>query len=188
MAGRKTFQGVPVAPEKALKRERNFKPGYTGQQDKYGLDVPSKDLNDYYNPSGTYSLMNGGDNTLTPHLKKLREDAWAKYEIDSAAAEEKKRMDLAAAEEKKRMDLAAAEENKRMMNNIKKRHPNLIQKLNDKFRAVSNISVAEKPVDETRVVRGNLFGNFNNIPPKRPQRKTLRKSQRRQKKTRRQRK
>ena len=134
---------------------RNFKAGYTGQQDEYGLDVPSKDLNDYYNPSGTYSLMNGGDNTLTPHLKSLMKAAWAKY----------------------KMDRAAVEKDKRNMNNIKRRHPNLIQKLNDKFRAVSNLSVSEEPGDETRVVRRNLFGNSRRL-----------RRQRREKKTRRQRK
>ena len=155
MASEKTFQGVPVAPEKALKRERNFKAGYTGQQDEYGLDVPSKDLNDYYNPSGTYSLMNGGDNTLTPHLKSLMKAAWAKYE----------------------MDRAAAKKEKEMMNNIKQRNPGLIQKLNDKFRAVSNINLRDKSSNNGPPVRRNLFGNSRRL-----------RRQRREKKTRRQRK
>lgn len=176
MASEKTFQGVPVAPEKALKRERNFKSGYTGQQDEYGLDVPSKVLNDYYNPSGTYSLMNGGDNTLTPHLNSLMKAAWAKY-----------KMDRVAAEAKNKIDRAAAEKEEKMMNNIKNRHPNLIQKLNDKFRAVSNIRDAEKAgagsegKAEAPVARGLAF-------KKSRKGKSLRKSQRRQKKTRRQRK
>jgi hypothetical protein len=99
--------------------------------------------------------MNGGDNTLTPHLKSLMKAAWAKY----------------------KMDRAAVEKDKRNMNNIKRRHPNLIQKLNDKFRAVSNLSVSEEPGYETRVVRRNLFGNSRRL-----------RRQRREKKTRRQRK
>ena len=115
MEGQKTFQGVPVAPEKLSNRERNFKAGYTGQQDEYGLDVPSKDLNDYYNPSGTYSLMDGGENTLTPHLKSLMKAAWAKY----------------------KMDRADAEKNKRMMNSIKQRNPGLVRNLGANFAAVA---------------------------------------------------
>jgi hypothetical protein len=166
MDGEKTFQGVPVAPGKRSNRERIFRPGYTGQQDEYGLDVPSKDLNDYYNASGTYSLMNGGENTLTPHLKSLMKAAWAKY----------------------KMDRADAEKNKRMMNNIKQRNPGLVRKLNDNFRRVSNINIRDESTNNGPPVRRNLFGNSNNIPPQSRQRKTLRKSQRREKKTRRQRK
>lgn len=161
MYGGKTFQGVPVAPEKALNRERNFKPGYTGQQDKYGLDVPSNVLKDYYNASGTYILMNGPDNTLRPRLKSLMKVAWAKYEIDRAAAEKEEKM----------------------MTYIKNKNPNLIQKLNDKFRAVSNIRDAEKAgagsqgKAEAPVARGLAFKKSRRL-----------RRQRRQKKTRRQRK
>lgn len=134
MDGQKTFQGVPVAPEKLSNRQRNFKAGYTGQQDEYGLDVPSKDLNDYYNPSGTYSLMNGGDNTLTPHLKSLMKAAWAKY----------------------KMDRADAENNKRMMNNIKQRNPGLVRNLGANFAAAAE-GDAGNNADETPLARGLAF-------------------------------
>jgi len=135
MDGQKTFQGVPVAPEKLSNRERNFKAGYTGQQDEYGLDVPSKDLNDYYNPSGTYSLMNGGDNTLTPHLKSLMKAAWAKY----------------------KMNRADAEKNKRMMNNIKQRNPGLVRNLGANFEAATNGVSGSEGGGEAPVARGLVF-------------------------------
>jgi hypothetical protein len=141
---------------------RNFKAGYTGQQDEYGLDVPSKDLNDYYNPSGTYSLMNGGDNTLTPHLKSLMKAAWAKY----------------------KMDRADAEKNKRMMNNIKQRNPGLVRNLGANFAAVaeggSGSEGGGEAEAEAPVARGLAF--------KKSRRLRRQRRQRRQKKTRRQRK
>ena len=138
---------------------RNFKAGYTGEKDEYGLDVPSKDLNDYYNPSGTYSLMNGGDNTLTPHLKSLMKAAWAKY----------------------KMDRADAEKNKRMMNNIKQRNPGLVRNLGANFDAVAEGGSGSEGGGEAPLARGLAF-------KKSRKGKSLRKSQRRQKKTRRQRK
>jgi hypothetical protein len=134
MEGRITFGGVPVAPEKLSNRERNFKAGYTGEIDEYRLDVPSKDLNDYYNPSGTYSLMNGGDNTLTPHLKALMKAAWAEYTNKRAAAEK----------------------NKRMMNNIKQRNPGLVRNLGANFAAVAEGGSVNN-ADETPLARGLAF-------------------------------
>ena len=155
MDGQKTFQGVPVAPEKLSNRERNFKAGYTGQQDEYGLDVPSKDLNDYYNPSGTYSLMNGGDNTLTPHLKSLMKAAWAEYT-------------------KKRVD---AEKNKRMMNNIKQRNPGLVRNLGANFAAVAEGGSGSEGGNEASLARA-LFRKSRKGKSRRQRRQRKTRSQR----------
>lgn len=135
MDGEKTFQGVPVAPGKRSNRERNFNPGYTGQKDKYGLDVPSNDVNDYYNPSGTYNLMEGGDNTLRPYLKTLKNAALAKY------AKER----------------AVAENNKRKMNNIKRRHPGLIRNLGPNFAAAAGKDAASAPSENAFAPKALTF-------------------------------
>jgi hypothetical protein len=72
------------------------------------------------------------------------------------------------------MDRANAEKEKEMINNTKKRHPNLIQKLNDKFRAVSNINLRDKSSNNGPPVRRNLFGNSRRLRRQRRQRKTRR--------------
>ena len=156
MDEQKTFQGVPVAPGKRSNRERIFKLGYTGQKDEYGLLVPSKVLNDYYNPSGTYSLMEGGDNTLTPHLKSLKNAAWAKY------AKER----------------AVAEKDKRNMNIIKQRNPGLVRNLGPNFAAAAGNDAASAsasaPSENAFAPKALAFRKSRKGKSKRRQRKTRR--------------
>ncbi len=120
------------------------------------MDVPSNVLNDYYNPSGTYSLMNGGDNTLTPHLKSLKNAAWAKY------AKER----------------AVAEKDKRNMNNIKRRHPGLVRNLGANFAAVSGnggpASASSASSENALAPKALAFRKSRKSKSKRRQRKTRR--------------
>lgn len=161
MYDEKTFQGVPVVPGKSSNPEKIFNPGYTGQMDEYGLDVPSENLNHYYNPSGTYSLMNGRDNTLNPHLESLKNAALKKYKEERAVAEK----------------------DERKMNIIKRRHPGLVRNLGPNFAAAAgkhaaSASASASPKNPS-VSKALEF---------RKSRKGKSRRQRRQRKTRRQRK
>lgn len=97
--------------------------------------------------------MNGGDNTLTPHLKSLKNAAWAKY------AKER----------------AVAEKDKRNMNNIKRRHPGLVRNLGANFAAVSgNGGPASASSENALAPKALAFRKSRKSKSKRRQRKTRR--------------
>jgi len=177
MRGPLTVGGVPVADEKAQieRGERwpyekfGLKEGYKYKINKiHKIPMPSKDPEDYdipVNAPKSIILVTGSPNAKV----NLR----AKKQLAAAAWEEYTR---------------------RFMEKglIAYNGKSVARTLNFSNNALARLDMEEVEEEDennsngTPVARGNLFGNYNNIPPKRRQRKTRR--QRRQKKTRRQRK